>query len=88
MFEIGPEFLISVQTGYFSGFPEPCPLTEGPMWNLVKTGQAVSEKMKFKDYAILYMYTAQGKADNPEEQNSDFNLKSLLLWSYIVNFSR
>ena len=24
MFEIGPEFLISVQTGYFSGFPEPC----------------------------------------------------------------
>ena len=25
MFEIGPEFLISVQTGYFSGFPEPCP---------------------------------------------------------------
>ena len=23
MFEIGPEFLISVQTGYFSGFPEP-----------------------------------------------------------------
>ena len=24
MFEIGPEFLISVQTGYFSRFPEPC----------------------------------------------------------------
>ena len=24
VFEIGPEFLISVQTGYFSGFPEPC----------------------------------------------------------------
>ena len=24
MSEIGPEFLISVQTGYFSGFPEPC----------------------------------------------------------------
>ena len=23
VFEIGPEFLISVQTGYFSGFPEP-----------------------------------------------------------------
>ena len=23
MFEIGPEFLISVQTGYFSDFPEP-----------------------------------------------------------------
>ena len=26
MFEIGPEFLISVQTGYFSGFPKPCSL--------------------------------------------------------------
>ena len=24
VFETGPEFLISVQTGYFSGFPEPC----------------------------------------------------------------
>ena len=24
VFEIGPEFLISVQTGYFSGFPAPC----------------------------------------------------------------
>ena len=23
VFEISPEFLISVQTGYFSGFPEP-----------------------------------------------------------------
>ena len=32
-------------------------LTEGPMWNLVKTGQAVSEKC----YKILYMYTAQGQ---------------------------
>ena len=34
--------------------------TESPMWNLVKIGQAVSEKM-FKDYNILYMYTAQGQ---------------------------
>ena len=33
-------------------------LTEGPMWNPVKIGQAVSEK-KFKDYKILYMYIAQ-----------------------------
>ena len=30
--------------------------TEGPMWNLVKIGQAVSEKMVFKDYTILNMY--------------------------------
>ena len=28
------------------------PSTEGPMWNLVKTGQAVSEKM-FKDFTIV-----------------------------------
>ena len=35
--------------------------TESPMWNLVKIGQAVSEKKKFKDYDILYMYIAQGQ---------------------------
>ena len=35
------------------------PSTEGPMWNLVKIGQAVSEKKTFKDYEILYMYIAQ-----------------------------
>ena len=29
------------------------PLMEDPMWNLVKTGQAVSEKKTFKDYMIL-----------------------------------
>ena len=34
------------------------PSTEGPMWNLMKIGQAVSEK-KVKDYKILYMYRAQ-----------------------------
>ena len=49
------------------------PLTEGPVWNLVKIWQAVSEKM-FKDYMILYMYVAQG----PEQitsggQNFDCN---------------
>ena len=31
------------------------------MWNLVKIGQAVSEKKTFKDYKILYMYIAKGK---------------------------
>ena len=30
------------------------------MRNLMKIGQAVSEKI-FKDYAILYMYIVQGK---------------------------
>ena len=34
--------------------------TEGSMWNLEKTGKAVSEK-SFKDCVILYMYTAQGQ---------------------------
>ena len=34
--------------------------TEGPMWNLVKTVQAVSEKT-FKNYTILYMYIVQGQ---------------------------
>ena len=29
------------------------PLTDGPMWNLVKIRQTVSEK--FKDYEILYI---------------------------------
>ena len=33
-------------------------LTEGPMWNLVKISQTVSEKT-FKNYTILYMYIAQ-----------------------------
>ena len=37
------------------------PLTEGPMWNLVKIGRAVIEKKTFKDYAILYTYIAQGQ---------------------------
>ena len=29
--------------------------TEGPMWNLVKAVQTVSEKKTFKDFTILYM---------------------------------
>ena len=29
------------------------------MKNLVKSGQAVSEKKTFKDYKILYMYIAK-----------------------------
>ena len=32
--------------------------TEDPMWILVKTVQAVSEKRTFKDFTILYMYIA------------------------------
>ena len=37
------------------------PSTEDPKYNLVKTGQAVSEEKMFKDYEILYMYIAQGQ---------------------------
>ena len=37
------------------------PLTEGLIWNLVKIGQAVSEKKTFKDYTLLYMYKPRDK---------------------------
>ena len=34
--------------------------TKGPIWNLVKTVQAVSEKKKtFKNLSILYMFRAR-----------------------------
>ena len=42
------------------------PLTEGPKCNLVKTGQAVSEK-PVKDCEILYMYIAQGQGQIIQE---------------------
>ena len=49
-------------------------LIEGSKCNLVKIGQAVSEKTRFKDYEILYMYIAQGaRADNLGGQNFDCN---------------
>ena len=39
---------------------------KNPMWNLVKTGQVVSEKKRLKDCMVLYLYIAQGqKAHNP-----------------------
>ena len=37
------------------------PSTEGPMWNLVKIAQVVSEKKTLKNYTTLYMYIAQGQ---------------------------
>ena len=43
------------------------PSKEGPMCNLVKIGQTDTEKKTFKDYQILYMYTAQGQ----EQINQD-----------------
>ena len=48
--------------------------TEGPMSNLVKIAQAVSEKKTFKNNTILYMYIAQGQGQiTPREQNFDYN---------------
>ena len=41
--------------------------TEGPKCNLVKIGQALSEKKPFKDYKILYMYIAQGQVQITQE---------------------
>ena len=35
-------------------------LRQYPLWNLMKIGQAVTEKKMFKDYTILYMYITQG----------------------------
>ena len=35
-------------------------LTEGPMWNLVKIAQAVSERKTFKNYTILYICLCWG----------------------------
>ena len=44
------------------------PSTEGPIWNLVKIGQAVSEKKTFKDFKVLYLYIAQGQGQiTPQE---------------------
>ena len=37
------------------------PLSDGPMSNLVKIGQVVSEKKTFKDLMVFYMYITQGK---------------------------
>ena len=55
------------------------PSTEGPKYNLVKIGQAVSEKKTFKDYKILYMYIAQGQGQILQEDMFDCSLKGLLL---------
>ena len=48
--------------------------TEGPMRNLVKIAQVVSEKKMFKNYTILYMYIAQGQGQlTLRGQNFDDN---------------
>ena len=43
------------------------------MWNLVKIGQAVSEKKTFQDFMILYLYIAQGQEQITPGGNFDPN---------------
>ena len=53
--------------------------TEGPMYNLVKIAQAVSEKT-FKNYTILYINIAQGQEQiTPRGQNFYYDKNVLLL---------
>ena len=48
--------------------------TKGPMWNLVKIAQVVSEKKTFKKYTILYVFIAQGEGQiTPRGQNFEYN---------------
>ena len=50
------------------------PLTEDPMWNLVKIGWVVSEKKTFKNFMDLYLYITQGQGQiTPREPNFDPN---------------
>ena len=60
-------------------------LTEGPIWNLMKPVQAVSQKKIFKDFTIFYMCIARTRANIPK--NLEDSKTVLLLKSYIVSFS-
>ena len=57
-------------------------LIEGPVRNLAKIGQAVSEKEMFKDYTILYMYKAQ---EQGQITSGDACLSSFLLYRYKIS---
>ena len=63
--------------------------TEGPMWNLVKSAQAVLEK-KIKDCTILYIHIALGQEHNnhpPPHFDSHARGKMLIItkMSYYFN---
>ena len=60
------------------------PLTKGPKFNLVKIGQAGSEKT-FKDYEISNMYIAQGQGQITQEDKILIVTKSVC---YIVRLSQ
>ena len=56
-------------------------LTEGPMGNLVKIAQTVSEQKTFKNYTILYMYIAQGQGQiTLLGQNFDYNITKMFYY--------
>ena len=40
-------------------------LTEGPRWNLVKIGQAVSEKKRLRFHDLIHVSSPRARADNP-----------------------
>ena len=67
--------------------------TEGPIWNLVKIGRAVSErerekKKDVKKLHIFYMYIAKGQGQiSPGGQNIYCNWKGVPFSSNIVRFS-
>ena len=52
-------------------------LTEGPMWNLVKIAQAVSEKKTFKNYTIYTGIDPRARTEYLRGQN--FNYQNVLL---------
>ena len=65
------------------------PSTKGQKCNLVKIGQAVSEKKMLNDYKILYMYKAQRQGQiTQEDKILIVTTATLLLLSYIVSFSQ
>ena len=54
--------------------------TEGPMWNLVKIAEAVSQTNTFRNYTNLYMYIAQGQEQvTPRRQKFDCIAKKVLI---------
>ena len=52
------------------------------VYNLGKTGQAVSEKKMFKDDEILYMYIAQGQGQITQEDKILIVTKRVCYFDY------
>ena len=64
------------------------PSTEGPTWNLVKIGQVVSESKTFKNYMVLYLYTAEEQGQITTRKKKIILTKTFYYFlSFIVSFS-